>query len=657
LINSIKESKVKSAFSIILVLSLILVSTTVVSAGTNNTTIYSDTSVTVYGPLQAYAPPGSAAWGSPVPAVVAVNPGPWPTLDPASWISNTTVTEGNILGNTWRFFRKTVNLCAGATNISGTINATSDNAEEVYVNGVLVGSDGEVQGSFVDDAEWNTIQAYPYQVAAADTLTFDFIVRNYALPPGSIPDNPTGLIFNISISYDCPPINTPTPTPTRAPINTPTMPAVCTPGNPTIYSDTNVAVYGPLEAYAPPGSAAWDSPVPAVVAVNPGPWPTLDPASWISNTTVTEGNILGNTWRLFRKTVHLGPGAFDISGTINATSDNAEEVYVNGVLVGSDGEVQGSFVDDAEWNTIQAYPYQVAAADTLTFDFIVRNYALPPGSIPDNPTGLIFNISISYNCPTSTEPTNTPTQTPTPAAELGQLKVCEATGTGVTKGQFFTVRAGNTDYFVPAGYCVLAGQYPLNTQVHIKENLVSGYFVERIDVAPNDRTVSSNLSLGETVVKIGSGITEVSFRNANSTSTSTKTPAPAASGQGSMQICKQADGGGVSGYFMFRFASQSRSVPVGTCSSLIFNLTPGTLTITEDARDGYQVADIYTIPADRLISKDISDRTVTVTIVDSEDDASLQTVVVFVNRAATTAGMSQNPLEACLQFLRNSIRG
>ena len=59
------------------------------------------------------------------------------------------------------------------------------------------------------------------------------------------------------------------------------------------------------------------------------------------------------------------------------------------------------------------------------------------------------------------------------------------------------------------------------------------------------------------------------------------------------------------------------------------------MTITEDARAGFAVSDIYTIPADRLVSKNINNRTVTVTIVPG--NASTQTIVVFVNRAVTTS--------------------
>ena len=135
-----------------------------------------------------------------------------------------------------------------------------------------------------------------------------------------------------------------------------------------------------------------------------------------------------------------------------------------------------------------------------------------------------------------------------------------------------------------------------------------------------------------------------------------------------MQICKEADGAGVSGNFTFRFDTKSRSIPVGACT-LIISVNAGTLTITEDAQAGYVASDIYTIPAGRLISKDLNNRSATVTIV--EGYAASQTIVVFVNRAATSQvitnvaldtqtlemRMSENPLDAFMQVLRNSVRG
>jgi hypothetical protein len=190
----------KKLFSLTLAIIAILSMTMSVSA--TSTTIYSDTSLTVYGPLNAYAPLGDSAWGSSQPAVLTwVHPA-WPSHNPAKWISNTYLIEGNVSGDTWRLFRKTVNLCEGAYNISGTVTANSDNAEEVYVNGVFRGHDGPVTGPGDGGYYWQTFVDYPY-TATGDQLVFDFIVRNFA---GSSEPmvNPTGLIFSATINYSCP---------------------------------------------------------------------------------------------------------------------------------------------------------------------------------------------------------------------------------------------------------------------------------------------------------------------------------------------------------------------------------------------------------------------------------------------------------------------
>jgi hypothetical protein len=89
----------------------------------------------------------------------------------------------------------------------------------------------------------------------------------------------------------------------------------------------------------------------------------------------------------------------------------------------------------------------------------------------------------------------------------------------------------------------------------------------------------------------------------------------------------------VSGNFTFRFDTRSRSIPVGACSLLI-SANAGTLVVTEDARAGYVVTDIYTIPANRLLSKDVSNRTATISIVQGSSVS--QTIVVFVNQAVTS---------------------
>ena len=260
---------------------------------------------------------------------------------------------------------------------------------------------------------------------------------------------------------------------------------------------------------------------------------------------------------------------------------------------------------------------------------------------------------------TTVSAASTALQASTP--ELGQLKVCKVAGVGVTEGQLFTIKVGNNSLSVPAGpgeggYCVLAGQYPVDTQVTIQEVIPAGYYVSRIEVKP-DRAVSKDVAQGTAIIQVGSGVTEIIFTNraigsptptheptplvtatpkptktptttpdCSPNCTPTSTPVP----RGRLQICKEADGAGVSGYFSFRFAGRSVSIPAGACSGLI-GVDAGTLTITEEAQAGYAVTDVYTIPGDRLRSEDLNARSVTVTIV--EGNAATQTIAVFRNRA------------------------
>jgi hypothetical protein len=102
---------------------------------------------------------------------------------------------------------------------------------------------------------------------------------------------------------------------------------------------------------------------------------------------------------------------------------------------------------------------------------------------------------------------------------------------------------------------------------------------------------------------------------------------------------------------------------------LLITVNAGSLTITEDAKAGYELVDVYTVPADRLISKDISARSVTVTIVPG--NASTQTLVFFVNRAVssqvinsmasdtqtTDIRLNDNPMDSFMQFLADGLRG
>ncbi|MEM0360124.1 MAG: putative metal-binding motif-containing protein [Candidatus Diapherotrites archaeon] len=165
-------------------------------------TIVSDTDTLVYGPIDHYAEIDSTDWGTSNNAVVTWKHPLWPTIDGAYWISSAYYTE-DAQNDSWRLFEREIVLPSCVTNLSGNIvSVTSDNAEEVYLNGALIGSDGKVQGPFVDNQEWNTILSYNLTGLQAGSNKLQFIVRNYAYPTTDPEVNPTGLIYKAEISYD-----------------------------------------------------------------------------------------------------------------------------------------------------------------------------------------------------------------------------------------------------------------------------------------------------------------------------------------------------------------------------------------------------------------------------------------------------------------------
>ena len=163
----------------------------------------------------------------------------------------------------------------------------------------------------------------------------------------------------------------------------------------TIVSDINVNVYGPLDHYAAINLPDWGVSKSAVITWKHPSWPTITDTTWISSAYYTE-NPRPDSWRLFSSLIELPSSAINIIGNISITSDNAEEVYLNEVLIGSDGEVQGTAVDSQEWNTILDYSLTGLHAGTNELDIIVRNYAYNTDSSTVNPAGLIYKAEITY---------------------------------------------------------------------------------------------------------------------------------------------------------------------------------------------------------------------------------------------------------------------
>jgi hypothetical protein len=207
--QDMKGSEMKRTFSIFLALGLALAVTIVAVAAANHKVVYSSNAadIAAYGPLSTEPSLvlSDTDWGTAKSAVETWKHPSWPMIaaEPnAKWISTAATTEAPYDVSTWRRFSKTVDLCPGARNISGFVLANSDNAEAAYVDDTLIGQDGEVTGPTGDDQEWKTIIKYFFVNGPVDKLNLDFIVRNY---PGSggYTGNPTGLIFQAVIDYDC----------------------------------------------------------------------------------------------------------------------------------------------------------------------------------------------------------------------------------------------------------------------------------------------------------------------------------------------------------------------------------------------------------------------------------------------------------------------
>lgn len=160
-----------------------------------------------------------------------------------------------------------------------------------------------------------------------------------------------------------------------------------------------IKVYAPSDSYLPPDDPAWEDQDKAELTWVHGSWPALEDAKWISSSFYVEDPV-EDSWRWFHHEFTIPCTAYNVDEVVDlsATSDNAEEVYFNGAYVGSDGEVQGPFVDDREWSTIIDYPIYPQPG-TNALDFIVRNYGMTQGTPTSNPTGLIYKATINYEIP------------------------------------------------------------------------------------------------------------------------------------------------------------------------------------------------------------------------------------------------------------------
>jgi hypothetical protein len=180
-----------------------------------------------------------------------------------------------------------------------------------------------------------------------------------------------------------------------------------------------------------------------------------------------------------------------------------------------------------------------------------------------------------------------------PVKESGIVKVCKVAGPGVAVGTNFSFKVGaNVPVVVPAGpapggYCNLLGTFGVGSTITVTEAAVSGTQVTGISAEPSSRLVSSNLPARTASVKVGTGVTEVTYTNAKVVAEKT----------GYIEICKAAESPTQPIAFQFAVTGVSGlvTVPAGACSAAI-QVPAGSVTITEQLVSGWMLASCSAVP-------------------------------------------------------------
>jgi hypothetical protein len=189
----------------------------------------------------------------------------------------------------------------------------------------------------------------------------------------------------------------------------------------------------------------------------------------------------------------------------------------------------------------------------------------------------------------------------TNAVPQGQLKVCKVAGDGIAPGTAFTfavrdaARDDSTSVTVPAGQCVLAGQFPDGATVEVTEAVPAGVEVSDRAVSPIAwlQTCAAPQS-NRACARIGGGqVTHVTFTDRK----------PPTGTKASVKICKVAGTPGVTGTYSFAVRAlpsgpvQTYTVAVGACVSIPNVSVSTTLEVTE-AVPTDQTAVLTVDPAD-----------------------------------------------------------
>ncbi len=151
--------------------------------------------------------------------------------------------------------------------------------------------------------------------------------------------------------------------------------------------------------------------------------------------------------------------------------------------------------------------------------------------------------------------------------------------------------------------------------------------MQYIDSDPATALGDFNTSTGDALITVGAGVTVVLYDDE---------PLPP-SGTGWLEICKDAAWGDYDVHGSFHFdvtdaagATYSADVLVGQCSEP-FQVAAGISEVVEGPSPGYDLVDAFTIPEDRLLTKNLINRTVDVEV-PASDSSNDETQLHFVNQ-------------------------
>jgi hypothetical protein len=213
----------------------------------------------------------------------------------------------------------------------------------------------------------------------------------------------------------------------------------------------------------------------------------------------------------------------------------------------------------------------------------------------------------------------------------GTLKVCKQSpdvtlqGSGFSftenNGPAFTVIAGR----VGSANCDQGTTYQFGTRVNVHELIPTNVNVTAIDVS-NNRGSNFNLATGDVTATIGTGVTIVTY-----------TDAPVRIPQtGYIEICKLAGDQFVTGTFNFTVTApgsiQRVQVITGQCSGPIL-VPAGNVRVDEASAGVFSVSQFGVVPANRLVSQNTTNQTVTV-IVPVSSSVANETLVNVTNVTA-----------------------